>query len=269
MKQDLYLKVYNLISNKMTYIPKSKIKHQETTGNEFVNRNTKEYYIGPYIETSDGKYYAGKSVLNLGVELVKPFSATSKFGGGEDFDRYLRLKKEPYSILSITKEVPLTKVPPTEEDYYNGFFMRYFKKRINNDLEYHEIDKETYNVLNEQSPTFDHRLYKVGQIKWFISGNNVETLNKINIKKLNKPFPNLSNLFSVPNEYQKINEIAKQPTEDFVYNYPDGNTLPSTAELSEFRQSSGESTGGSSGGSSGGYSGGGGGGSSGGGGGGY
>tara|TARA_B100001094_G_C17963677_1_gene686732 strand:- start:89 stop:742 length:654 start_codon:yes stop_codon:yes gene_type:complete len=204
----------------MTYQPKSKIKHQETSGNEFVNRNTKEYYIGPYIETSEGKYYAGKSIVNLGVELVKPFSTANNFGGGEDFDRYLRLKKEPYSILSITKEIPTIKLPPTEEDYNNGFYIRYFKKRINNDFDYCEIDKDTFKVLGEKSPSFDYRLYKIGQIKWFITGNNVENLNKLNIEKLSRYFPNLNTLFSVPNEFQKTNEIIKQPTQTFTYNYP-------------------------------------------------
>ena len=94
----------------MTYQPKSKIKHQETSGNEFVNKNTKEYYIGPYIETSEGKYYAGKSIINLGVELIKPFSTANNFGGGEDFDRYLRLKKDPKDFLLFCLLIQLLKL---------------------------------------------------------------------------------------------------------------------------------------------------------------
>ena len=90
-------------NNKMVYIPKSKLKAQETSGGEFITKNNKQDYMGPYIETSEGKYYAGNDVKYLGAELIKPFKISTKFGGGEDFNRYLKLRIEPYRTLSITR----------------------------------------------------------------------------------------------------------------------------------------------------------------------
>ena len=146
----------------MVYIPKSKLKSQETPGGEFITKNNKKDYIGPYIETSEGKYFAGNNILYLGAELIKPFTVSTKFGGGQDFNRYLRLKQEPYNTLSITKDIPTTKIPPTEEDYEAGFYMRYFMKRINHHSDYKEIKRV--------SPKKGRAIYFDGDI--YHAGNN-------------------------------------------------------------------------------------------------
>ena len=203
----------------MAYFPKSKIKIHDTPGGEFILKMKKTNYIGPYIEVSNGKYYTGISALNLGAELSKPRSKDNRFGGGKDFDIYLKLKKEPYKILSITKEIPSSKLPPKEIDYTNGFFIRYFIKRINHEYGYNEISKHTYKSLYEQSPSFDYRLYNTGQIKWFLRGNT-EYNNNLNIKKQQRIFPFLNTLFSVPNEYQLINEEKLIQDQSFSYLYP-------------------------------------------------
>ena len=179
--------------------------------------------MGPYIETSEGKYYAGNDVKYLGAELIKPFKISTKFGGGEDFNRYLKLRIEPYRTLSITKDIPTTKIPPTEEDYKKGWYRRYFMKRINHNQAYKEIDKDTYRALKEESKSFDYRLYEVGSIKWWVVGNT-EPLNNINIERHKKMFPFLKGLFSAPNEFQKIDELLQQSTQTFTYIYPEENS---------------------------------------------
>ena len=50
----------------MAYIPKSKVNILETSGNEFIIKSTGDYHIGKYLELSNGKYYAGTNVINLG-----------------------------------------------------------------------------------------------------------------------------------------------------------------------------------------------------------
>ena len=55
----------------MAYLPKSKIQILDTSGGEFIYKSSRKPYKGPYIETSEGKYYEGSNSLNLNIELVK------------------------------------------------------------------------------------------------------------------------------------------------------------------------------------------------------
>ena len=45
----------------MAYIPKSKVKIQNTVGDELVYKMTDRDYEGDFIETSNGKFYAGRN----------------------------------------------------------------------------------------------------------------------------------------------------------------------------------------------------------------
>ena len=99
------------------YLPKSKVKIQETPGGELVTKIKRRNYIGPYIETSEGKYYTGRNVLNWGVELIKPKKVNTNFGGGEDFETYTKIKPYPFNHLSNMKNIPSHKSKPIEEDY--------------------------------------------------------------------------------------------------------------------------------------------------------
>ena len=55
----------------MAYIPKSKIQFKNTKDNSFYNKETREPYTGPYMETTDGKFYVGHNHINIGAELAK------------------------------------------------------------------------------------------------------------------------------------------------------------------------------------------------------
>ena len=60
----------------MSYTPKSKIivkaaQPDALSDNFFTLSKPKTPYVGPYIETSDGRYFIGSNILTKGEELFK------------------------------------------------------------------------------------------------------------------------------------------------------------------------------------------------------
>jgi hypothetical protein len=186
----------------MTYIPKSKLKIQSTSGDEFIYKLTKKPYIGTYIETSNYKFYAGGSTTDLSTEIIPSEEISSvEFGYHSDVRKYQILNKTPFNILKKTTPVINTRNTPSEKDHNLGYFLRFFAKKHNLDNDYIEIDPETYVKLKSKLPHHDHRLYKVGQIEWSLKGD-VEKTNRLQLKKLEIQFPLLYTLFPLLNEYQ-------------------------------------------------------------------
>ena len=57
--------------NNMAYLPKSKYSVKSTPGDELVFKSNKnQTYVGDYMLTFDGKYYAGVNNIKLGPELI-------------------------------------------------------------------------------------------------------------------------------------------------------------------------------------------------------
>ena len=131
----------------MGYLPKSKFSIKNTQGGELVYKsNLNKYYIGDYIFTSRGKYYAGTDSTNLKERLIlKPEDEESIEKMSNDFSKdvikHKIFKKSINNFLSKTEPIPLSKPTPTEEDYERGYFSRYFAKKINEDL-YIEINEK-------------------------------------------------------------------------------------------------------------------------------
>tara|TARA_Y100000296_G_C5131136_1_gene235626 strand:+ start:178 stop:1176 length:999 start_codon:yes stop_codon:yes gene_type:complete len=190
----------------MSYIPKSKINVKEAYGNEFggkfVRLNSSKPYIGPYIETSEGKFFTGSDIRNKGEEIIIIQETAPNFGKGKDFDTYLEIKPTPYNFLSRTKPIPSTKNKPTKKDYERGYYNRYFASRVNHQFGYQEINFKTYNSLNSGKKEYDHHLHDAGLIKWAISGN-VHKINQSNLIKLEDKFPSISTLFPIFNEFHR------------------------------------------------------------------
>ena len=67
----------------MRYIPKSNIIISNAKIGEFVRKESYEPYMGKYIETSNGKFYAGKDPLKLNEELLKSSEINQKIGGNK------------------------------------------------------------------------------------------------------------------------------------------------------------------------------------------
>ena len=49
--------------------------------------------------------------------------------------------------------------------------------------------------------TYDHNLYEIGRLKWYIIGINIHQKNSDEIKKVSKRFPHVLTLFPILNEY--------------------------------------------------------------------
>ena len=187
------------------YIPKSKVSILQTPGNKLVIASTNQPYQGSYMELSDGRYFAGNNPQKPGEELIHKKPLAINFESGKNNDLYIKLKENIYNNLSKTTSIPVSKPKPTAKDYDRGYFTRYFCKRANNQFDYIEIDKKTYNALASQDPKYDFNLYQVGNIKWALSETPTKTVDKINrnnIKLKANIYPFLIILFDNLSEYE-------------------------------------------------------------------
>ena len=193
------------------YIPKPKVSILQTPGNKFVIASTNQPYQGSYMELSDGSYFAGNNPQNPGEELIIKKILNAAFGISRNNSKYRKLKRPIYDDLSKTTSIPVSKPKPTTKDYDRGYFTRYFCKRANNQFDYIEIDKKTYDVLVSQDPKYDFNLYEVGNIKWALSdtpNHTVSQINGSNIKQKANIWPFLIVLFGDSSEY-KISIVEK------------------------------------------------------------
>ena len=203
----------------MVYIPNSKISRKITTkDNQFFIRQTGEPYSGKYIQTSNGKFYAGHDNNVVGEELIenitdeKPLGAVKRFSNAKSTRKFLLLKEDIKNQLLHKLDPPVYKPQPGLTDYQRGYFQRFFFKRINSKT-YLETNEKTYNEIIKRNPVYDYNLYEVGIIKWHIRGNNVFKQNALSIKKTSVLYPHINHLFPILNEYQ----LTESKTEEDLY----------------------------------------------------
>ena len=201
------------------YLPKSQIKIKTTNGGELRLKDSKEVYVGIYIETSKGKFYTGNVNTKIGkeLELITTTLSIKQQNNKKNIRKYNVLKKKIKNFLSNTTAIPSMKKYPSENDYNKGFFQRYFSKRING-LGYQEIDKEVYDSIKDKGKKYDYNLYEVGSIRWNLKGN-VFRDNALNLQFLEKTFPNISYLFP------KFDEFAREPIQNQENLYTAGEEL--------------------------------------------
>lgn len=113
-------------------------------------------------------------------------------------DRYKQIANGLYKFMEpkIKTSVPT----PTEDDYKNGFIVRYFCQRTNDkNGPILEIDSSNYSKINS------NKFYTVVSIRWRISGNiepiydsngnikykSVQESNRLSIKLVEDSMPNL------------------------------------------------------------------------------
>ena len=144
----------------MSYYPLSKITpNLYTSGNQFILSTTGKDYKGYYYSTYDGKYFTGETVSPSAIEIT-PVDANSKQTLSLGTSKYDSIKNN----APQTSPVSYTSIP-TPQDYKNGYYYRYFSKRVNGDLStIQEISKDTFTSL------INNVLYNTLQIQWMISG---------------------------------------------------------------------------------------------------
>jgi len=209
------------------YIPKSKVSILETTGNEFVIASTNQPYKGNYMELSDGTYFAGNNPQNPGEKLLERQDLNVSFGRSKNNSIYRKLKRPIYNELAKKSVIPVDKPQPTNKDYERGYFIRYFCKRVNDQYNYFEINKKTFDKLNGKTDDYDHNLHIIGQIKWALletPKNPVSNINDINIKLLLNEYSFLDVFFNNLTEYEPLHTrnfietlFIRRGTETMVY----------------------------------------------------
>ena len=167
---------------KIMYYPQSQITpNLYTNGEEFVYKTNLSPYKGYYFKTSKGEYFTGRNQNDLPNELLiqqqipnnpnlDTSNPTIQTFLNQDYDEnvltYITLKT-PNSISTLPQYSPEL---PTQQDYQNGEFRRYFAKKTN-ELTYVEINKSTYEKLISKDPTIEYALYFGFNIPWQLTGD--------------------------------------------------------------------------------------------------
>ena len=202
----------------MSYIPKSQLTIKMSEGNEFKYEISDKPFKGFYMETSKGIRYEGTNNIYPGLIIVpiSPISNKTQ-GSNKDIKRFNILKQNIKDFLLNTLPIPSMKRYPLEKDYDNGYFLRYFSRRINKDG-YQEIDKDVFKNIKGKSGKYDHNLYEVGSIRWELKGN-VFKLNALSLKAKERKFKNISYLFPI------FDEFAREPFKNQENLYTEGGEL--------------------------------------------
>lgn len=163
------------------YYPKSQIKTDlYTNGGEYALSTTQQEYKGYYYEISNGEKYTGKTPQDapniLLVDLIKQDLKSPP--NQTDFSPenqlvYSLIKPLPNSLPN--RFLPLFNLTlPTDKDKSLGVFSRYFCKKTN-ELVYLEIDKPTYDKLQNKDSKIAWDLYIPQTLLWQIKGNKEQT----------------------------------------------------------------------------------------------
>jgi hypothetical protein len=215
----------------MSYYPLSQITtNLNTNGSEFVYASTNQEYKGNYWKNSKDEYFTGKTPQDTPVEkLIKivynednflssgknatstialfpkdPDPVMLNYGEGRSISEYLILKKVNQTKIIYIPSYFATL--PTQQDYQNTEFRRYFCKKAN-EIIYLEISKETYDKLVSQDSQIEYSLYIPFYLPWQLTGEREQ------VYKTNK---NITELTSVR---QKLPMLAEYLKMDFTKYY--------------------------------------------------
>lgn len=169
----------------MRYYPANRVKtNLKATGNEFTLKGTP--YTGDYYETYDGKFYTGKSPIDGPSQELTPYIEpevipTQKNLAGST-GRTLSTTnpyEQPAPTLKLSdRQAELTtfKTPqpyypsPTQEDYDQRAFMRYFAKKRDQPGYIFEINKATHDSLKQVDSEYDYITYESISTLWQLVG---------------------------------------------------------------------------------------------------
>lgn len=152
-------------------VPSNLFLSKYTTEGKFVVKNTYAPYKG-YYYTINNKVYAGQQYDINSPELITVEEANlSTRASSVDVYTYTAVSKN-----SVTPTPPVPHIPfaPTNEDFSNGFAMRYFYKKVNEDI-IRETDRESYASIQ------GNPIYQTTEVKFPFVNNNpiIEAAEKI------------------------------------------------------------------------------------------
>lgn len=173
----------------MLYYPKSQIITGLYSNGDLVLKSTNEPYYGYYYKTSGELYFVGKTPTETSPqELILPSESTTQ---SDDVDIaystngmiYKTIKNIDQNVYYITPSYSPTS--PTQQDYQNGEFRRYFVKKTN-ELIYIEVNKDTYDNILNRNPKWLWQDYLPFNLPWQITGD------KLQVAKTNKNITDLT-----------------------------------------------------------------------------
>lgn len=206
------------------YYPKSQITPNLTTnGGEFLTPDGKPYN-GKYFKTSDGKFYSGantndkpniqltqKTINNQSLNSIESPSPRNQdkfvpLRGSEPVDSnmylidsgYYKANPELWNRKAAPRPPKQSYSLPTEEEYENGSFNRFYVRK-SNEYRYIEVSLKEYKLFEEQSPIVQFNLYSPIKILWRLKGDKTEVYQVNKTTVLNKErimvLPGFSNSF--------------------------------------------------------------------------
>jgi hypothetical protein len=158
------------------YYPKSQIKTNLYSNGEYILSTNLKPYTGYYYETSNGSFYTGKTpndTPNISLILPSsPFTPSELKEPSPSTEIIFTPEEFSYSFdSSAHRKLPQFNLTlPTSQDQQNGQFTRYFCKK-NNELQYLEINQDTFKKLQRKDPQIAWDLFTPTPIIWQISGN--------------------------------------------------------------------------------------------------
>lgn len=229
----------------MPYLPKSQYKYKTAAPNEFVYKKDKTPFLGTYFELSDGTYKEGRSFDKLGKEIVpkttpkkdNTYKINKELGElsiqNSNVNQYNALKQDIFQDHDNFEPIVFTKPIPTEKDYKQGSFIRYFCLRANTLNDYKEINKKTYESIKNEEKKYDDKLHYVGQIEWSLLEEYANKANSTSIRKTKKSFPNVNILFPDLKEYSMPDSLLRPKTQlEKIEEQDNPPILPMGAEIS-------------------------------------
>jgi hypothetical protein len=206
-------------ATKVSYQPKTRVsKPKSTAGGEFIEKESRKDYKGKYIEDFKGKFFAGSSIEENGVELEKVNTGASSGAIAVAVG------------LLIEAMRGFFKKKPTQSDIEKGTTKRYFVQD-KNDNKITETDKDLYQQAKRLLPNT-----KFAEIDWNIKGpaedktingypfEGAASKNKKTIQALEKTMPGIST-FITDYSLLVVEPVVVQPqdltSQTFVEQDPD------------------------------------------------
>jgi hypothetical protein len=207
------------------YFPKSQITPNLYSNNDLVYKSTGLLYTGYYFKVSSGKYYTGRTPNDRpNEELILPetsvngstFGTVSINAPSSTIDFETTLDVTVYNIITQNpKQISLvpyySPVLPTQQDYQNGEFQRYFCKKTN-ETQYIEINLDQFSKLKSKDPQILYQLYQPFTISWILTGS------KEQVGKVNK------NIVELASFRQKLPRFGDYLKFDYLKYYNQSNT---------------------------------------------
>lgn len=161
------------------YLPKSKYITRNTAGNEFQTRRSTVPYVGPYFETSTGKFFTGSSPSSTSEELFRLAEQGDSVGriqsGPEavNYTDYDFIRRDDMELeLRSTIPVPLHYPKPGNGESFTRYFA--IEKTTQRVV---ELSKSTYLSMESEETKYYFPKYDLRVLEWSLTNASENRIN--------------------------------------------------------------------------------------------